>query len=150
MTTRKTGFRRAATVPVTWPEDHEFHGLEVELKRVTVGHYLDVRHLQRTDIEEMLQEVAGALVSWNYEDADGNPVPVTGMAVDSAGVPVVDADGRQMTEAEVAVRGLDIAMLRAVFRGLVASFSVADPLPQGSPRGGPPSINEASIPMTPL
>ncbi|WP_157520570.1 hypothetical protein [Herbidospora daliensis] len=124
------GFQRAATVTVAFPPEHELHGFEAVCKRISTGYYLDKpKATERPYLQEALEELTSALVSWNYEDEKGKAVPAT-----AAGL-----------------RRLDIAATKALYKAWLDEVAeVKAPLSPSSPRGGPPSIDPGSIPMTPL
>lgn len=80
------GYKRGALV-LEWPEDSEFSGLEVRMKRLSVEQLLKVEKL--SDLKEsnsddtaevfadLLDTVGKGLLSWNYEDDDDQPIPAT-------------------------------------------------------------------------
>lgn len=57
-------------------EDPEMAGLEVVCKRPSVG---QIELFDKTDrqLDEQLVVLQTCLISWNLEDEDGNPVPIT-------------------------------------------------------------------------
>lgn len=69
--------------------DAEFDGLEVRAKGMPLDDLLilsevsqmdlsgGVSTIDRKKIDRVLETFASALVSWNYEDTDGEPVPAT-------------------------------------------------------------------------
>jgi hypothetical protein len=111
--------------------DDEQHGLEVRMRGLSTGELLDVMDLAelteesgrttegRAQIRRLFETIAGALVSWNLETADGEPVPA-----DLAGV-----RGRDF--------GRNLALFGAWIRGLT---QVAGPLVSRSVSGPPPEM----------
>lgn len=77
------GFKRKLKVYKLVFEDTEYEGLEVKIRGLTTGEYLDLIALTGpTDADEneatgMLNMFAEHLISWNLEDEEGNPVPAT-------------------------------------------------------------------------
>lgn len=79
--------------------DPEYHGLEVVVRRMSFGAFraqagistfnpekLVANQLDKADVDRLnrvLAELCDALVSWNLEDPDGNPVPATREGLDS-------------------------------------------------------------------
>lgn len=57
----------------------DFDGLQVEAKGLSIDAYLKVSRLAEGEdaqgLEDLLANFAKALVSWNLEDEDDNPVP---------------------------------------------------------------------------
>src|SRR5215472_683650 len=74
---------------LTWPEDHDLHGLEVVTKGLTVERLFKMTSLatgldagggpqkQADAATQLFGEFARCLVSWNLEEDDGAPVPAT-------------------------------------------------------------------------
>lgn len=82
---------RARVYKLTWPEGHEFHGLEIklsgmnaaELRTVRAGSSGDATAEERQEvIDQTIATFASHLLSWNYEDHEGNPIPATAEGVD--------------------------------------------------------------------
>lgn len=118
-------------------EDPEFAGLEITTKPMPTGDYLEMLALMeerpettresKVQHERITEIFATALLSWNLETEDGDPIP---------------ADLDQL-------RSLDLDLTLAVIRAYLDAISdVPAPLDEPSPSGGP-SL-EASIPMAPL
>jgi hypothetical protein len=119
------GFKRSALV-LEWPENSEFSGLEIRMRRMTIRQLIDVEKLSdvskdstadevKTAMSEMLDAVAGGLLSWNYEDEDG-PVPAVRESLD----------------------GLDMDMVMAWIRAWkTAAAAVPLASPPSSPTGAP-------------
>lgn len=97
-----------STLKLTWPEDSEFDGLVVRMKRLSIRRLLEVQSLQdlrgSDDAKESMEAltgildiVAGALIGWNLEEdveqEDGSTVavaiPATREALDDADVGLV-------------------------------------------------------------
>lgn len=99
-----------STLRLVWPDDSEFSGLVVHMKRLSIKKFLqvqaldDLRGAENVDEAEavaamgqMLDIMAGALISWNLEDEveqeDGStvnvPVPATREALDEQDVAMV-------------------------------------------------------------
>lgn len=124
---------------LVWPEGHELHGLELEMRGLSIGQLtsLSARLGSVTGAQDMAAQYgevfalfASKLVSWTLEDDDG-PVPATAEGV------AAQADDDPMF------------MISLVMAWADAVASVDTPLPNGS-IPGPPSGLEASLPMAPL
>lgn len=127
------GFRhKRKRINVSFEEGHEYHGLEVTLRGMSLGEYLELEgigEVDRSSVGDQLRRFAESLISWNLEDEDtGEPVPTTVEAVYAQ-----DQDLMLM----LATRWIE------ALRGIVSA-----PLEQSSP-DGEPSL-EASIPMETL
>lgn len=119
-----------------WPEGHELHGLEVTTSGLSIGDLRTVSGLAPTaarsasvdDVEPLLEVFARALVAWNFEDKDGNPV----------GTSLAD------------LRQQDMRVLMPVIMTWVSEVStIPDPLPKPSGDGAPTELLD-SIPMESL
>ncbi|MFI9200156.1 hypothetical protein [Streptomyces sp. NPDC053048] len=110
--------------------DPELDGLEVTLRGLNVAEYLDVMGLGEVEagsVPDMIKRFSRALVSWNLEDEDGNPVPIS--------------------EDVVFAQDQDFIM-RLAAAWIEALSGVPAPLDQSSPSGEPSPV--VSIPMEPL
>jgi hypothetical protein len=133
------GYRRKV-YSLKWAEGHDLHGLEVSLTGLSVGRMARLTGLAASlsgeeptsaklaAADELFQEMAACLVSWNLEDAAGNPVPATYEGLADQDVALIS--------------GLAVTWMEA-------AASVDNPLPPGS-NGGPAPMPEESIPMAPL
>jgi hypothetical protein len=124
-------------------EDEEFEGLEVLARSLPLGSFMDtigamptpaealdpsrLTAEQRGAVGDMFAEFARALVSWNLEDDDGEPVPAT-------------LDGLQAQD-------IDFVM-RIITAWMDALGGIPAPL-AGRSTAGVPSL-AGSIPMEPL
>lgn len=121
------GFKRGALI-LEWPEDSEFSGLEIRMRRMTINQLLDIDRFGdmvkdaatadklKVAMSEMLDTVAGGLLSWNYEDDNGAPVPAVRESLD----------------------GLDMDMVLTLVKAWkVAAAAVPLALPPSSPTGAP-------------
>ena len=69
---------------LTFPEDHEFHGLEIRVKLdVNISTFLEFQIVSETntaeDMRMMFLKFGDEIVlEWNLHDEDGKPVPSTG------------------------------------------------------------------------
>lgn len=126
------GFKRSALI-LEWPEDSEFSGLEIRMKRMTIAQLIDIDALGdlvkgaaadevKATMSKMLDAVAKGLLSWNYEDDDGNAVPAVRTALDD-----LDMD-------------LVIELIRA-WKSAAAAVPLASP--PSSPTGAPELPDEA-------
>jgi hypothetical protein len=115
-------------------EDADMAGFEVTAKSLNTGQFLEFQAAQlvragggeaaQGATQQMLEMLSAAIVSWNAETTDGEPIPHT-------------MDG---------LRTLDLDFNMAIISAWMdAANGVAAPLPQTS-TGGVPSV-EASIPM---
>lgn len=117
----------------------ELQGLVVRARSLPLGKFMELGKLLDTDaeitpsgedmgkVDTMFHTFADALLSWNLEDDDDNPVPAT-------------AEGLYTQ---------DLEFCTAVITAYMHAVSgVSAPLPQGSP-AGEPSLEE-SIPMESL
>lgn len=119
------GFKRGALV-LEWPEDSEFSGLEIRMRRLSIGQLLRVEELfdelkakdsdNKALMTELLDIVGDGLLSWNYEDDDDTPVPAERASLDA-----IDAD-------------MILMWVRAWTKGAAAVPLASPPT---SPTGGP-------------
>lgn len=123
------GFQRQA-YKLKWPEGSRWHGLEVRLRGMDLGELREISSLQssggETDslekVEGILDILGRALLSWNFEDEGGKPVPIKSFRTE------------------------DMAMLLAILNAWQEAVgNVPTPLPQTSSDGG--KLEEESIPM---
>jgi hypothetical protein len=128
------GYQRP-TLKLIWPADSEFHGLEVRVRRLSIGNMLEIADLEQgltdqnatTRLAALIAKMAKMLLSWNLLDAEEQPV----------------------TADETGLRTVDPEMLYAIINAATtAMVGVAPPLPQPSADGG--QSLEASIPMETL
>lgn len=128
------GFReKEKLLTLTFEGDADLEGLEVKVRSKTLGEYLEIVGLKDGEIDgpalvRQLEAFGDALVSWNWERADGTPIPATREEV-------FKRDQKDMLK--VATKWFE------VLEGVVEA-----PLPQSSPTGEPSPV--ASIPMEPL
>lgn len=136
MTTRKKpgGFRKEETVyALNFPDSSPLAGLRAEIAKLSAGQFTRLAGLIAAvtgapdeedmdaeqvgalarDVDELLRLIGSGLRSWNWEDDGGEPVPAT-------------IDGLMSRELE------DVILIAGA---LMDCFSVAPPLPQGSPDG---------------
>ncbi|MGW8326470.1 hypothetical protein ACWGLE_01040 [Streptomyces sp. NPDC055897] len=122
------GFQfKTPRINIAFAPGHEYHGLEVVLRKLTLQEFLDINgigEVQDMHAGHQLKTMGEKLLSWNLEDEDGTPVPAT-----SESVLRQDKD-------------LMIAICEAWLGGLQG---VSAPLEQPSP--GTETSLEASIPM---
>jgi len=124
------GFVRANELTIDFEPEHELHGLEVKVRRISVQEFIEMEEiLEGKDLLPKIDAFAKVLLSWNLENAKGKAVPAT-----SAGLRSMDL---QFT----------LMLLRA-FSEVVSG--VPRPLDVSSQRGGPDLAVEASIPMEPV
>jgi len=128
------GFReKKKPIVLTFPGDEDLDGLVVEVQSKTLGEYLEIVGLAEVELDgpvlvRQLHAFGDALISWNWEDADGKPIPPT--------------------KAEVFKRDKD-QMLKVAVKWFERLEGAVDaPLPQSSPAGEPSPV--ASIPMETL
>ncbi len=73
------GFKRQA-YKLQWPKESRWSGLEVRLRGMAIGELEEIAKLRGGTGMEALKPVldilGDALLSWNFEDEDGNPVPI--------------------------------------------------------------------------
>jgi hypothetical protein len=115
------GFKREPRTYLLVFDDPELEGLEVRARSLSVGELND-------DETTLLENFANALVKWNLEDRDGNPLPATLETLNT--YPDIDF-----------INGLARAWIKAV-------AGVGDELGKDSDSGRP-SL-EGSIPMESL
>lgn len=122
------GYRhKPKRINVRFDEPHEFAGFEAVLRGKSLAGFLDLQgigEVDKSNLGDQLREMSQSLISWNLEDEDGTPVPITPETVMAQ-----DQD-------------LMIALATAWMDGLAG---VSAPLEPNS-TDGPPSP-EASIPM---
>lgn len=61
-------------------EDNELEGLVVRVKAMTVGQYLQMTEMEgdpSVSLQEYYGQLVSAIVDWNLEGEDDQPVPVT-------------------------------------------------------------------------
>jgi hypothetical protein len=121
------------TYLVKFDEGHEFHGAEARLRGMTYGEWEQVTGLDGgegdTNGAVSVRRFVEHLISWNLEDGDGKPLPMT-----------IDA-----------VKEIDhdlVAALNNAWVQTLIGVHAADPLPESSPSGGPSLVE--SVPMEAL
>lgn len=92
------GFKRSALL-LEWPENSEFSGLEVRMRRLSIRQLSEVQglaDLRKDDtvdtvkvFADLLDAIADGLLGWNYEADDGAPVPATREGLDGCDVDMV-------------------------------------------------------------
>jgi len=121
------------TYLVRFDEGHEYHGAEARLRGMTYGEWEQVTGLDGGEGDEnggaSVRRFVDHLISWNLEDDDGKPLPMTMDAVKT-----IDHD-------------LVAALNNAWVQTLIGVHD-GDPLPESSPSGGPSLA--ASVPMEAL
>ncbi len=135
------GYVRKKTFKIRFGEGHEFEGLEVRMRSVSIGRMLrlmpkigaldDIVATKPDEIEDLFRDIAGLIDSWNIEDEDdqGNVVPVPATYEG-----VIDQDLR---------------MLNCILQEWAQHVAgVPAPLDERSPSGEP--FPEASLPMETL
>jgi len=128
------GYRRSPKAYRLKFEDPDLAGLEVTARSLPLGDFLKVAELAGTgagngmkSAGQLFAAFASALVEWNLEDDDGQPVPATLEGVHS--------------------QELDF-MMTVVMAWIQAMSAVDTPLPGGSPNGVPSAL-APSLPMEP-
>jgi hypothetical protein len=122
--------------------DPQFEGLEVRMKRLSIGKMLQVSNLRDTDgfkddedkLNKLLSILSEAITSWNLEEADDTPVPTT-----VEGIASIDPE----------------FLFALIDAWLEVALAVSNPLAQRSSNGGstsppPNEVKNAGIPMEPL
>jgi hypothetical protein len=121
------------TYLVRFEESHEYHGAEARLRGVTYGEWEQMTGLDggegETNGAASVRRFIEHLISWNLEDEDGKPLPMTLDAVKA-----IDHD-------------LVAALNNAWIQTLIGVHN-ADPLPESSPSGEPSLVE--SVPMEAL
>jgi len=124
------GFREPSTIKLVFDENDELHGLEVQMRGMSIADFMQSSGLDGSDGDDAaatMKRFYTHLASWNLEDENGQPVPVT------------DAPNRDSRM----IRRLNNAWIEAV-----QGVHKADPLPESS-TSGENSLAPA-IPMAPL
>lgn len=131
---------RARVYKLTWPAGHEFEDLEIRLSGLTMEELDKVMSVddlpENASKEERKQAIRGMievfsehLLSWNYEDINGNPVGTT--------------------PAEVARVDMRV-LLPAARRWSQEVSNIPAPLPESSPNGqqsaAPPAVMDLPLP----
>jgi hypothetical protein len=81
------GFKRKRKIYKLDFTDTEYEGLEVKVRGLTTGEYLELVSLSGVteegdkEVEGMIRMFSEHLVGWNLEDEDGKPIPTTYEAV---------------------------------------------------------------------
>src|SRR5690242_16050762 len=121
-------------VTLTFGDDTDYPGLTVVIRKMTVNAWLETlntaeqvtdngRRIPMNGLLHGIRIAADHLVSWDLEEADGTPVPVSA---------ALDQDKDLMTE---------------IYAGwLNGSVGVSAPLEQNSP-DGPPLVRDVPLPM---
>ncbi|SCK20062.1 hypothetical protein YUYDRAFT_02077 [Streptomyces sp. ScaeMP-e48] len=125
------GYRhKQKRIEIRFEEPSPFAGFEATLRGKTLGEFLNLQGIGEVDkssLFEQLREMSQSLLTWNLEDENGDPVPVSPEAVFEQ-----DQD-------------LMIALATAWMQGLAGVSAPLEP----SSTDGQPSL-EANIPMEPL
>jgi hypothetical protein len=138
------GFSRSNLLLV-WPEDHELHGLEIRMKRLSVGDMFYATQLAEIGEEiaqqfEQLDDLFGlmctSIVSWNMNDPDDESIV---MAIEKG-------EPRKGDKAATGMFRLDVGMFMAILETwLEVAGSVPDPLPKKSNSSKPVSQAEFDL-----
>lgn len=128
------GFKvQLKTYLIQFEEGHEHHGAEARLRGMPYGEWEQVTGLDGSDGDAngavAVRRFVDHLISWNLEDEDGQPLPLTMDAVKT-----IDKD---------LVKNLNNAWINTLI-----GVHDADPLPESSPSGGPSLVE--SIPTEAL
>ncbi|CAM5346484.1 hypothetical protein [Streptomyces aurantiogriseus] len=124
------GFREPSTIKLVFEPGDELHGLEVRMRGMSIADWLQATGLDGDgdDAAATMKRFYAALVAWNLEDENGQPVPVS------------DAPNRDSRM----IRRLNTAWIEAL-----TGVHKADPLPDNSPSGETyPELS--AIPTEPL
>lgn len=82
------GFARP-NLKLRWAEPHELAGLEIRIRRLSIGQALRLTSLAdlkdafasggdaTAELDELFHILAGKIIGWNLEDGNGAPVPVS-------------------------------------------------------------------------
>ena len=126
------GFKRNPKIyKLTWGEDTDYPGLEVQVKTISMGQMIAMRagtnEEGRDAIQANVELLAERIVSWNLEDEDGDKVPPT---------------------LEAMLQEDDDLILDIISKWSDAISGVKAPLRQSSPSGEPSLVE--SVPMEAL
>lgn len=125
------GFREQPnTITLRFDEGDELHGLEVTLQGMSIGEFMSSMGWDGGDGDDTAQTMEKfhkALISWNLEDADGQPIPVTA--------------SRERPHRL-------ILRLNNAYVDALTGVHKSDPLPEGSASGE--NSPAPAIPMEPL
>ena len=124
------GFREPSTITLAFEEGDEYHGLEVRMRGMSIGDWLQAAGLDGGDGDDAaatMRRFFTHLVSWNLEDENGQPIPVA------------DAPNRDSRM----IRRLNNEWIEAL-----TGVRKSDPLPDGSTSGA--TSPAPPIPMAPL
>lgn len=124
------GFREPSTITLAFEPGDEYHGLEVAMRGMSIADWLTASGLDGSDGDDAgatMKRFYTALVAWNLEDDNGQPIPVA------------DAPNRDSRM----IRRLNNAWIEAL-----TGVHNSDPLPENSPSGG--TSPAPPIPMTPV
>ncbi|MFD5631582.1 hypothetical protein [Streptomyces sp. NPDC127072] len=125
------GFREQPNIiALSFPEGHELHGLEATLKGMGIGEFMSFTGWDGSEganSGKTIERFHEALISWNLEDADGEPIPV--------------GESRNRPHRM-------IVTLSNAYVEVLTEVPKSDPLPGSSTSGGPSPA--PPIPMTPV
>jgi hypothetical protein len=124
------GFREPSTIKLVFEPGDEYHGLEVSVRSMCIAAWLQSSGLDGGEGDgaaATIKRFYEHLVSWNLEDDNGQPVPVT------------DAPNR---DSRMIIR------LSNAWMDALTGVHRADPLPEPSSSGE--TSPEPPIPMAPL
>lgn len=125
------GFREQPnTITLRFEEGDELHGLEVTLQGMSIGEFMSSMGWDGSDGDDTAQTMEKfhkALISWNLEDAEGQPIPVSA--------------SRERPHRL-------ILRLNNAYVDALTGVHKSDPLPEGSTSGENSPAPE--IPMAPL
>lgn len=87
------GYERS-TLTLTWPEESEFYGLEIQVKRLTVRQLTQVQKLgeklTESTIAELIVILSKSIIKWNLEE-DGVPLDVSVEVLQDVDIALVQA-----------------------------------------------------------
>lgn len=125
------GFREQPnTITLTFEPGDELHGLEVTLQGLTIGEFFAFTGMDGSEGDNGVKTVErfhNSLISWNLEDTDGQPIPVS----------------ESRNRPHRLILGLNSAYVEAL-----TGVPKSDPLPESSTSGEPSQA--PVIPMAPL
>ena len=98
------GFRLARTYKLRWDDGTDLAGLEIDMRSTSVETLTEIKSLSRDQDEKRLAEIlVEHVASWNFEDEDGETLPIEVASLTAQEAPVLAEIAKQWYRAAAGV-----------------------------------------------